>query len=136
MVLLDALQVLDGVESLVPLLVDNVLELLVLVVHLLDHLFLNAFLLGHLSLHLSTTRVLLLGKFQDFLKLVDLLGGCLLKSHSSATRTMVVKVAVIAECLVMITAISLERVRMLTHSNIFLFVAIVWLLGYFHCFYH
>ena len=90
------------------MLIDDGRKLGVLLLHLLDDLFLDAFLLEDLSLHGGALLVGCFGRAQELLKLVDLECAGLFERHSATAASMQVEVAVIAEGLIVDAAVSLQ----------------------------
>ena len=119
-ILLDALQVLDRQESLLSLLIDDRCELVILVLHLLDDLFFDAFLLENCVLHCGTLAKGFLCLIKQLVKLVDLQGAGLFQCHATSASTVLVEVAIVAECLIAHATIrgQLRLILTLAHADL------------------
>ena len=136
-ILLNTLQILDCVESLLSLLIYDFLKCFVLVVYLLDNLLLDAHLLLDGVLHIRARCILVICLLEHIFKLINLLGSSLLQSLTSSAGGMIIEVAIIAESLVVITTVSGELIFVLTHANNPLWL-LLWLVRgcFFDCFNH
>ena len=117
-VLLDTIQVLDCLESMLTLLVNNSIEPLVLLRHLLDDLLFDTLLLHDGALH---GRALFEGSLrlvEQLLKVTDLQLGGLLEGHTAPAAAMIIEVTIVAECLVVDLAVRGQIVLVLAHSNL------------------
>ena len=99
---------LDCQEGLFSLLVNDRSESIILLLDLLHNFLLDALLLQYRRLHHRALRQRCVSLSQKLLELSDLIGTRLLQGHTTATATMIIEVAVIAERLVVDSAVSCE----------------------------
>lgn len=96
-VLLDAFQVLDRQEGLLPLLINDSCESIILLLNFLDDFLFDALLLKDCVSHVGAICEGCLRGLKELLELIDLVSTGLLESHTSATTTVIIEKAVIAE---------------------------------------
>lgn len=119
-VLLYRIEVLDRGESLLSLLIHDLLQQRVLLLHLLNDFLLNWTQTFHVEFHLRARFERGLGRFKHQLKLVDLIQSCLFEGHAAAAPHMILEIAIVAQGNVMDFAIGQQLVFVLTHAYLFL----------------
>ena len=88
---------LDRQESLLPLLINDSCESIILLLNFLDDFFFDTLLLKDCVSHVGAICEGCLRGLKELLELIDLVSTGLLESHTSATTTVIIEKAVIAE---------------------------------------
>ena len=119
-VLLDRVEMFDGVERFFALFIHDLLQDVVLLLHLVNYFLLNWTQTVDVEFHFRARFERTLSRFKDLLKLVNLIESGLFEGHTATANHVIFKVAVVAQSDVVVFTVCEQLISMVTHANLFL----------------
>ena len=119
-VFLDRVEIFDCVKGFFALLIHDLFQNVVLLLHLVNHFLLNRTQTFHVEFHFRARFERTLRRFEHLLELVNLIESCLFEGHAATANYVVFEVAVVAQSHVVVFTVCEELICMVTHTNLFL----------------